>query len=250
MKKSGKAYMVTVEMGYGHMRAARPLREIAEGGEVVAADNYEGIPDRDRRLWVKSRQFYHSISRLKEKSFLGDLLFRFFDSFQKIEDINKKQIKPTFQLKQGYRLIRSGWGRDLIERLNKKSLRQTQGNPLPLISTFFTIGQMAEIWGYKGEIYILVTDSDISRAWAPLEPAKSRINYFAPTERVVQRLKNYGVSPKKIHLTGFPLPQELVSQAPLFKPRKPLAVTFAVGGAGAPAASRLPRFEELCRLYP
>lgn len=222
-----KAWVVSVEMGYGHMRAARPLRELAEGGEIIAADNYGGIPDRDRRIWVKSRNFYHSISRLKEKNFLGDLLFRFFDSFQKIEEVDRKQVKPTFQLKQGYALIKKGWGRHLIERLNE--------HPLPLITTFFTIGQMAEVWNYKGEIYVLATDSDVSRAWAPLEPAKSRINYFAPTETARKHLISYGVSPKRIHLTGFPLPPELVMKAPLFKPRKPLAVAFAVGGAGAQA---------------
>jgi hypothetical protein len=220
-----KAWVVSVEMGFGHMRAARPLRNIAEGGKIIAADNYGGIPEHDRRIWVNSRKFYNFVSRLVDKGFLGRLAFDVFDRFQRIEDIGKIQTAPTFQLKRGYALIRKGWGKHLIEKLNEK--------PLPLVTTFFTIGHMAEHWDYKGEIYILTTDSDISRVWAPLNPKKSRIHYLASTGRAAEHLKNYGVSPKRIYLTGFPIPGELAVKAPLFKPRKPLAVTFAVGGAGA-----------------
>lgn len=214
-------------MGYGHMRAARPLRGIAEGGEIIPADNYENIPGRDRRIWVNSRKFYNFISLLSDKGPPGRLIFNIFDYFQKIEAVEKKQIKPTFQLKQGYALIKGGWGKDLVEKLNDKRL--------PLITTFFTIGQMAEVWGYKGEIYVLTTDSDISRVWAPLNPKKSRINYLASTRRAAEHLESYGVNTQKIHLTGFPLPRELVIKSPLFKSEKPLTITFAVGGAGVQA---------------
>lgn len=222
-----KAWVVSVEMGYGHMRAARPLRGIAEGGEIIPADNYEAIPERDRKIWVNSKKLYHFISRLNDKGFFGRLIFNTFDYFQRIGAVEKKQIKPTFQLKRGYALIKSGWGKDLIEKLNDKKI--------PLITTFFTIGQMAEVWGYKGEIYVLTTDSDISRVWAPLEPGKSRINYLASTKTAQKHLESYGVDPKRIHLTGFPLPQELAAKSPLFKSGERLTVTFAVGGAGAQA---------------
>jgi penicillin-binding protein 2 len=100
---------------------------------------------------------------------------------------------------------------------------------------------------------------------------KSRIKYFAPNGRVVERLKLYGVNPKNIFLTGFPLPKELIGgpegeiikkdligrlcnldpngifvhkywrtlEAELgsgtcpLKPNHPLTLTFAIGGAGA-----------------
>ncbi len=222
-----KTWVVSVEMGYGHMRAARPLRVIARDGKIIPADNYEGIPERDRSIWGKSAKVYYFFSRLSDKGMLGNLLFRAFNHFQGIGDVGKKEIRPSLQLKSGYTLIKKGWGKQLIEKLNK--------NPVPLITTFFTVGHMAECWGYKGEIYVITTDSDISRTWAPLEPAGSRINYLASTKTAKKHLQSYGVNPKRIHLTGFPLPQELVTKAPLFKPRKPLAVTFAVGGAGVQA---------------
>lgn len=117
----------------------------------------------------------------------------------------------------------------------------------------------------------MATDADINRAWAPKNPAASKINYFAPNYRVVERLKLYGVLSERIFLTGFPLPLEnignlnlnvlkkdLIKRLVNLDPQKkywdkdqetiqrrleikklpnksnhPLTVTFAVGGAGA-----------------
>ena len=72
---------------------------------------------------------------------------------------------------------------------------------------------MAEFFEYPGKIFCVICDTDIARAWAPLEPKKSKIKYFAPTERVVERLKLYGVKPENIFLTGYPLPLENVKKA-------------------------------------
>ena len=79
-------------------------------------------------------------------------------------------------------------------------------DPKPILATFPLPAFAAEEFGYPGEIYCLCTDADISRAWAPLDPKKTRIQYVAPNGRVVERLKLYGVPAKNIHLTGFPLP--------------------------------------------
>jgi UDP-N-acetylglucosamine:LPS N-acetylglucosamine transferase len=67
---------------------------------------------------------------------------------------------------------------------------------------------MAEFFNYPGEIFCVVCDADIARTWAPFNPKESKIKYFAPTERVVERLKLYGVKEKNIFLTGYPLPAE------------------------------------------
>ncbi len=230
-----KAYVVSVEMGYGHLRAARPLAFLADESRIVTADSYDGIPKGDRLIWENSTKFYNAISRMKERGLFGTLIFKGFDYFQRVGGTLPGKSKPTFQLKQGHKLIKRGWGRDLIEKLNK--------NPLPLLATFFTIGHMAEQWNYGGPIYVLVTDADISRAWAPLNPESSRITYFAPTEAAEERLISYGVNPEKVFLTGFPLPAELVKNAEgnlrrrlgtlRGKGGRPTTVTFAIGGAGA-----------------
>jgi len=59
----------------------------------------------------------------------------------------------------------------------------------------------------------VVCDADISRAWAPLDPETSRINYLAPNKRVKDRLMLYGVKQYKIFVTGFPLPKENIGVA-------------------------------------
>jgi len=208
-----KAWIVSLSMGYGHHRAAFPLKDIAFKGMIVSADNYEGIPGKDKMIWKETRDFYEFVSKFKKTPLLGNIFFSLFDRFQKILKFYPKRdlSEPNLQLKQTYSLIRKGWGEHLIKKLSSERFYNgfnSKGKHLPFVSTFFTPAFMAEFFNYPGQIYCIVCDSDISRAWAPLDPKKSRIKYFAPTERVVERLKLYGVKPENIFLSGFPLPSE------------------------------------------
>lgn len=202
--KSDKAWIVTVDMGYGHQRAVYPLRDIANR-EIINANNYEGIPDRDRGFWESGRKWYEEFSRLKGKTFIGDFLFDLLiDKMQRILPFYPRRdlSKPNFQVKQNYALIKKfNWGKDLIQLLKIEEKK-------PLITSFFNPAFFADYYGYKGKIYCLVCDADISRAWAPEDPQKSRIHYLAPNKRVVERLRLYGVKKENIFLTGFPLPKE------------------------------------------
>ncbi|MBM3257816.1 MAG: hypothetical protein FJZ05_01175 [Candidatus Nealsonbacteria bacterium] len=133
---------------------------------------------------------------------IGQFAFFLFDYFQRILSFypNKDLSGPSIQLKQTFSLIKKGWGRHFTEKL------ASSGKNIPLVSTFFVPAFMAEYFGYPGDIFCIVCDADVSRAWAPFDPKKSRINYFAPTERVADRLKLYGVKEANIFLTGYPLP--------------------------------------------
>ena len=190
-----RAWVVDVDMGYGHQRTAFPLKHLAPGRKIINANSYQRIPEKDRRIWEASRIFYEFISRFKRVPFIGGLIFSTYDKFQKIHPFYPQRdlSEPNFSLKRVCSLIKKGWGKDLIEKLKKKSL--------PLITTFFIPAFMAEIHGYPGEIYCAVCDADISRSWAPLNPRESRIKYFAPNQRVVERLKLYGVKRENIFLT-------------------------------------------------
>jgi hypothetical protein len=202
-KKIIKAWVVSVDMGYGHQRASDPLRCLAHQGKIISANQYPGIPAPDKRLWHESRRFYEFISRFKRIPIVGEKAWKLYDNLQEIPSFYPKRdlSKLSMQLRQIYYLIeKKDWGKHLIEQLSKK--------PIPFVTTFFIPAFMAEHFGYPGEIYCLATDTDINRAWAPKYPAKSRIQYFAPNLRVVERLKLYGVPVKNIHFTGFPLPLE------------------------------------------
>ena len=259
--------MVAVSMGYGHQRTAHPLRYLAQDERIININDYPGIPEKDRKIWEKTRNLYEFVSKLKRLPLIGEVVFAIMDKFQKILSYYPKRdlSKPTLQLQQTYSMIKRGWGKDLILQLGSGQVEK----PMPLISTFFTPAFMAEFFGYRGEIFCIVCDADISRAWAPFMPQESRIKYFAPTERVSERLKMYGVKEENIFFTGYPLPLEnigggemetlkddlrfrLLNLDPQNKyidkykilvaktlgelpkdPDHPLTLMFAVGGAGA-----------------
>lgn len=261
-KKGQKAWVVAADMGYGHQRTAYPLRDIAFGGRVINANSYQGIPKKDKRFWQQTRSLYEFISRVKKIPIFGDFIFSLLDGLQRIASYYPKRdlSKPDLSLKNIFYFIRTGWGRDLIERLKK--------NPLPIISTFFTPAFMAEYFKYSKENYCVICDADISRVWVALDPKKSKIKYFASNTWTRDRLKLYGVNPKNIFLTGYPLPKENIGEdleivkedlrhrllnldpsgrhrriyEPLIKgslgklPEKsnhPLTIMFSIGGAGA-----------------
>ncbi len=262
-----KAWVVAVDMGYGHQRAAYPLRHFSPTGKVVIANNYEGIPKKDFRTWKSSRMVYEFFSQMSTLPLIGGAVFAALDKFQQIDPYYPRRdlSAPNMQLRQMYYLIRRGFGRDLITYLNTEDI--------PLITTFFTVAFMAEEHKFKNDIYVVVCDSDISRTWVPLNPHKSRLKFLAPCTRVVERLKEYGVREDRIFLTGFPLPEEnmgddlkilkqdlaerVINLDPEKRYRKkygstakefiknlhlterhhhPLTLTFAVGGAGAQRA--------------
>ncbi len=264
MMHKHKAWVVTVNMGYGHQRATFPLRELAYK-DIVTANQYAGMPAEDRKIWEQSQYWYEAVSRFKQVPIIGEEVFNLYDHLQEIEAFYPKRnlSKPTLLLREIDRMIRKGWGKHLINKLNR--------HPITLVTSFFTTALMADIHGYKGDIYCIVTDTDMSRSWVAVDPKKSRIQYFAPTFRVVERLKMYGVPEERIFLTGFPLPKEnsggahelkiikrdLLNRLPnldqkrryieqyhrtltehlgAHPPKKsphPLTIAFAIGGAGA-----------------
>ena len=210
MDKEKNAWVVAVSMGYGHQRTAYPLKHLAKDGKIINPNDYPGILEKDKKIWEKSRAFYEFISRLKRFPVIGETAFAIYDKFQEILSYYPKRdlSKPNIQLKQIYSLIQKGWGKDLIQSLKAQSPKSK--NNLPIITTFFIPAFMAEYFKYPGEIFCIVCDADISRAWAPLNPKVSRIKYFAPTERAAERLKQYGVRQESILFTGYPLPRDII----------------------------------------
>jgi len=221
-----KAWVISVNMGYGHQRTAYPLRDLAIDGKIINANDYEGISEKDRALWEGIRKFYEFISNFYRIPLVGKLVFGFFDQFQKIFSYYPKRdlSKPNSQLKQTFSAIKKGWGRDLINKLKTKNEKLKIN--LPLITTFFTPAFMAEYFGYPGEIFCVICDADISRTWAPLNPQESKIKYFVPTERAAERLKLYGVKKEDIFLTGYPLPMENIGSEEMEILKEDLKIRF------------------------
>jgi hypothetical protein len=264
-RRRPQAWVIDVNMGYGHSRAAHALRDLSSGG-VITANAYRGIPDLDRDLWSATRKGYEFLSRLKPIPVIGNLAFDLLDRMQLIPDFYPRRdlSAPSLQLRESMAGIKRGLCRHLIETLARE--------PLPIVATFPVPALAADYYNYPGEIYCVTTDTDVNRAWVPEDPKGSRIKYFASNGRVVERLKLYGVPEQNIFLTGFPLPKSLIggTDAARLKPllaqrlcnldpngifheryariledglgtalcqlrraAHPLTVTYSVGGAGA-----------------
>jgi hypothetical protein len=269
---SKKAWVTSIDMGYGHQRTAYTLKGIAEKGKIITANNYKGIPQRDKKLWKDSRAFYEAISRFKNVPLIGDFAFSVYDNCQRIMNFYpRRDLSDTniFQ-KAIYDLLHKNWGRHFIRKLSKKNI--------PMVTTFFNIAFMAEYFNYPNDIYCVICDTDIARAWAPIDSKQTRIKYLASTPRSAERLHLYGVKKKNIFLTGFPLPEEnakhtkkdlktrlvnLDPQKKYYKKYKalvddklgklplesdhPLTILYSVGGAGAQAEIAIKIVKSLLR---
>lgn len=275
---SRKPAIVSVEMGYGHLRAAYPLVDLFDS-PLIRADEPPIAAFDEQRHWRWVRDAHEGLSRLSQlPGRMGDLMRASMDSLTMIDPLNTKVdlSRPNLGVLALDFLIKRGLGRGLIEEL--------QRSDRPLIATFYVPAVIADRARLK-RAFCVVTDADIHRVWAPLKAEQTSVLYFAPSTRVVRRLRAYGVPKERILLTGFPLPIELLGGRDLKVARKNAAarlvrldpdnqlrrifqceidrllgpipevessraplLTFAVGGAGAQAniaAQFLPSLRDL-----
>lgn len=254
--------VVAIEMGYGHLRPAHALATEL-GRDVLEVDRAPLAGPEEQQLWAQTRHLYEGLTRLSQMPALGWPFARLLDTITSIPHLHP--VRDLSATTSGLRvldwLIQRGLGRGLKETL--------EGGAQALLTTFFAPAHIGDRCR-RGDVACVVTDSDINRIWAPIDPASSRIRYFAPSRRVVRRLRSYGVRPDAIVYSGFPLPSELIGGpqriqlhanlaarlarldrdalfvgpnrleierriGPLPRAERPPLVTFAVGGAGAQA---------------
>ena len=257
-----KPLLACCEMGYGHIRAARPLASVL-GVEAELADRPPLCTAREMKVWDIVRDLHRWSSRGSELPIVGRPVRAMLDAATMIPPLHpyRDLAGPSLASRFLDLLIARGFGELLVERLRRERA--------PLLTTFFAPAIVADRAGID-EVYCVVTDADINRVWAPLDPRESRIRYLAPSGRVVRRLRAFGVAEDHISLTGFPLPHALVGGEDLVTlrrnlgprlvrldpkrrfraechhelahffaelgqdhEREPPLLTFAVGGAGA-----------------
>lgn len=258
-----KCWLVSAQMGYGHLRAAYPLKKLSQEG-VINAGSDENTSTVERNLWKRTLWFYELLSRAKGVPLIGKTLFNLLDFFLKIPSFYPRRdlSKSTFQVRMLNSAIRKGLCKNVLDKIREKHI--------PLVTSFYAPAVAADMNNF-GKIYCIICDTDLNRVWVSHDPWESRIEYFAPTGRAAKRLKDYGVPEQRIHLTGFPLPPEVLGNENLdilkhdlgqrlhyldpsnrfwpihkqnllyflgeenckFKNERLLTLTFAVGGAGA-----------------
>lgn len=207
--------VASVEMGYGHLRAAHALAtEIGTG--ILHVDRPPLVAPEELRLWRASRRAYEITSRASQIPVVGAPLKSLLESLTDIPHLHPQRdlSAPNFQVRSLHRLIDKGLGHGLVELL-----RTTDA---PVITTFFAPALCADHCGCE-RVYCVVTDVDINRTWVPLRPERTKICYLTPSYRAVHRLRAYGVPREQIDFTGFPLPGELLGGPDLMVLRRNLA---------------------------
>ncbi len=234
-----RAWVVSVDMGYGHQRAAYPLNEIANE-RVITANNDQMISPRERNIWEWTRLGYETVSRLKAIPGIGKFIFGAYDSLQNIAPFYPFTVnaRPNLTVLQVKGLIKR-WGlcsslMDYVSRVD-----------LPLVTTHFIPALAADYLGHN-RVFCIVTDTDINRVWVTDQPAKSRITYLAPSRHATIRLRQYGVPEERIILTGFPLPRENVGGRDQKVLKKDLAERLPNLD---PGRKFIPAYEEVLRKY-
>jgi hypothetical protein len=207
MRAHDKAWVVTVLMGLGHLRAAYPLREIAQESVVIYGSR-RTTPDREYRIWRRLRRIYYASSRAGAIPVLGKALVTLLLAVQRIPPYYPRsdQSRPTLAVRLLKRLVEK-WG--LCHSLHDK----LASAPYPAVHTFYATAVAMDTLESPGlrslqDQYLLICDADFNRVWVPEDPKASRLRYLAPCTQVRRRLQAYGVPEDAIYMTGFPLPKE------------------------------------------
>ena len=254
--------VLTVSMGYGHLRAARPIASQL-GVSVDRVDLPPYARELEVQRWQKTRDWYEWVSRGAARPRSG-FLQRWL--LNRLTDIAPREIPanlsaPSYGARYLKKLIEGGFGATLVEQARKVQR--------PVITTFYAVALMLE-GKIDQPVYCVVTDTDVNRVWAPVCSRQTAIRYLAPCDEVAQRLYSYGVPTAQVRVTGFPLPDSLVGGrdriaakaslrrrlgrldplgtfartfheavsselGPIPEAKGPIQLMFAVGGAGAQA---------------
>jgi hypothetical protein len=263
---AGTVWLVTADMGYGHRRAAYPLRSLANQ-HVIILGNDDNASPLERKLWGQLLAIYGILSRARTIPIIGSFLLGILERMLSIPTFYpiRNLSHSTLSVEVLGAFIRRG--------LCSGVLREIQTQALPVVTSFYASAIAADLTGSIEPLYCIICDADLSRVWVAKDPSESRIHYFAPCGKAAQRLQAYGVPREQVFLTGFPLPEELLGgpDLPVLKrnllrrlgrldpnnrffplhgksvehylgmenpsrrgdPGKAITITYAVGGAGA-----------------
>lgn len=194
--------VVAIDMGYGHLRAARPLAMQLKG-PVLEVDRPPIAGEEEQLRWQRARHAYESISRGSQVPVVGTPFRFLLDSMTQIPNLYpyRDLSAQNIPIRLFEQMIVRGFGEGLAQFLADSGR--------PLLTTFYAPALIADYYGCE-HTYCVVTDTDIHRIWAPIEPRRTNITYFTPSQRATRRLRAYGVPADRIHMTGFPLPDSLV----------------------------------------
>ncbi|MBU1077740.1 MAG: hypothetical protein KKH98_10630 [Spirochaetes bacterium] len=204
-KRTGKskAWVISVFMGLGHVRAAYPLKDIAYK-EILLSGTKSTSSQDEFKIWMKLKRIYYFFSKAENIPIIGKYIYDLL--------IKSEEISPYYPKRD---LSSPNWASAYLDSLiYKKNLcgdliKRVESENIPVISTYFA--SAIAIDRKKKNIdnnYCVICDSDINRVWVPVVPRRSNIKYLVPSNHAKRRLTLYGIDERNIIFTGFPLPKE------------------------------------------
>ena len=130
-----QAWVVAVDMGYGHQRAAYPFRDIANEG-IITANTGAMVDPGERKRWVTLQHLYEGVSRVNQVPVIGPWLWRAYDRLQAIHLYYpfRDLSKPSLGSMRLGRLLRNGFASSVVDHTRKR-------DDLPLLTTFFAVAE-------------------------------------------------------------------------------------------------------------
>jgi processive 1,2-diacylglycerol beta-glucosyltransferase len=187
MKNEKTILLLSVSAGAGHVRAAEALRKTAEENfpafKAVHLDVMDFVPHLFRKIYADSY-----IKVVERSPALWGFLYSQTDKEEKENSLVKK--------------IRYS-----VQKLNTKKLFGKIGElePDAVICTHFLpaelLSRMTGKKKFHAPVWVAVTDFDVHGLW--IQPHMS--GYFAASSEVAWRMKDKGMNPDNIHVTGIPI---------------------------------------------
>jgi hypothetical protein len=131
------AWVVSVLMGLGHLRAAYPLRDLAHEGIIIYGSR-RSTPPQEYRIWRCLRKIYYFSSNVGKLPLLGKPLLNLLLAVQQIQPFYPRRdlSGPNTAVRYLDRLIaRKGLCFGLLDRLD--------GTPLPRVHSFYATAMAA-----------------------------------------------------------------------------------------------------------
>src|SRR4051812_13594417 len=170
-------------MGYGHLRAAISLADLL--GVPLQRMEEPPLGDaRDAKFWGRTRELYEALTRFSQLPAVSRPLGALVQAIT--------AIPPPWPRRDRSGASAGTRWRERAPRRGAGALvaRHPNDTGAPVLVTFYAPATLTAPHGARN-LTCVVTNSDATRVWAPPDPRKSAIRYFAPTEHARRRLLSY-----------------------------------------------------------
>jgi hypothetical protein len=139
-------WLITVNMGYGHARAAFPLKDNA-CQRIITANSDRITSPKEQKEWQTLLTMYEAVSRIEQIPVVGPLVFGILSWLEKIPPMHPftNQSRPTIQVLGVEYLLKKGLCQSIFSYIKS----QKKGSKLPILTPFFVTALAAQKAGLK-----------------------------------------------------------------------------------------------------